>query len=259
MYLAGITWSAAAENGPGSGAVGESEVLAVMQKPGRLPADIERDRRSQPQLVIPLLKLEPGDTVVDINGGGGYYSELLAGVLGESGEAILHNTPGFEAWGINGLRDRFTGRDPGNITRLTINEPELGLRDGELDGAIIVMAFHDLYVVPKRYNGEEYVRVGDPADVGYFLDQVLRALKPGGRLVVVDHAGHPDQGVEENAELHRIEERFARTEIETRGFRSIGDSDALRNPQDERTAIVFDEAIQGRTDRFVLVFEKPAE
>jgi len=247
----------AAESTVTSGEIDEAAVISVLQKPGRLSADIARDRRSRPEMVIPLLNLKPGDRVVDINGGGGYYSELLASVVGETGEAILHNNPGFEAWGINGLRDRFSGRNPGNITRLTINSPELGLRAGELDGAIIVMAFHDLYVVPKRYNGEEYVQMGEPADVDHFLAQVLRGLRPGGRFVVVDHAGHAALTVEENAELHRIEEGFARAEIERRGFRFITASDALRNPGDDRSAIVFDEDIQGKTDRFVLVFEKP--
>ena len=73
---------------PGYGdVIDETAVLAAMAKPGRLAADIERDQNSKPQFVIPLLMLEPGDRVVDIFGSGGYYSELLASVLGEQGEA----------------------------------------------------------------------------------------------------------------------------------------------------------------------------
>jgi predicted methyltransferase len=119
-----------------------------------------------------------------------------------------------------------------------------------------VMALHDLYVIPKRYNGEEYVRVGNPANMDYFLEQVYKGLKPGGRFVVVDHAGDPDSDNETVADLHRIIESFARQEIEARGFRFVASTDALRNPADSRANIVFDEEIQGRTDRFVLVFEK---
>lgn len=236
--------------------IDEAAVLAAMSKPGRLADDIERDSRSKPEAVIPLLNLETGDRAVDIFGSGGYYSELLASVLGESGEVLLHNNPGFEAWGINGLTDRYDGRDPGNITRHTRSGINLDLGLETLDAALVVMALHDLYVIPKRYNGEKYVAVGRSADVDYFFTQVYQGLKPGGRFIVVDHAGDPASDNETVSELHRIIESFTRQEIEARGFRFVASTDALRNPNDNRSQIVFDEDIQGRTDRFVLVFEK---
>lgn len=236
--------------------IDEPAVLTAMSKPDRLADDIERDSRSKPQAVIPLLNLETGDRVVDIFGSGGYYSELLASVVGESGEAVLHNNSGFEAWGINGLTDRYDGRDPGNITRHTRSGINLDLGEETLDAALIVMALHDLYVIPKRYNGQEYVPVGRPANMDYFLEQVYSGLKPGGRFVIVDHAGDPNSDNETVSELHRIIESFAREEVVARGFRFIESVDALRNPDDSRANIVFDEDIQGRTDRFVLVFEK---
>ncbi|GIS50651.1 MAG: hypothetical protein Ct9H90mP25_0850 [Gammaproteobacteria bacterium] len=39
-------------------------------------------------------------------GGGGYYSEFWPRRW-DDGEVLLHNNDGFEAWGINGLNDRF--------------------------------------------------------------------------------------------------------------------------------------------------------
>lgn len=241
-------------------AVDEADVLAAMNQPGRLPADLQRDSRSKPEVVIPLLNLEHGDTVIDIFAGGGYYSELLARVVGSEGEAILHNSMGFEAWGVNGLTDRFADdRAPANINRHTRNGVNLMLTDESVDAALIVMAIHDLYVIPKRYNGQEYVRSGNPANSSYFLDQVLAALKPGGRFVVVDHQGNSDSDLESITDLHRLDETFIRSEIESHGFAFVDSSDALRNPDDDHDRIVFDEDIQGRTDRFVLVFEKPAD
>ena len=254
--LSSIVFCALLANPVQADTVDQAAVLAAMNKPGRLADDIERDSRSKPQAVIPLLNLETGDRAVDIFGSGGYYSELLATVLGASGEVLLHNNPGFEAWGINGLTDRYDGRDPGNIVRHTRSGINLDLGEESLDGALVVMALHDLYVIPKRYNGEEYVQVGNPANVGYFLEQVYKGLKPGGRFIVVDHAGNPDSDNETVSELHRLIESFAREEIEARGFRFVASVNALRNPADDRSHIVFDEDIQGRTDRFVLVFEK---
>ena len=239
-------------------AADETDVLAAMNQPGRLPTDIERDSRSKPEAVIPLLNLKPGDTVIDIFAGGGYYSELLASIVGSGGEAILHNSLGFEAWGINGLNDRFADdRAPANINRHTRSGVNLMLTDESVDAALIVMAIHDLYVIPKRYNGEEYIRTGNPANSSYFLGQVFAALKPGGRFVVVDHQGNPDSDLETMTDLHRLDETFIRTEIESHGFVFVASSDALRNPDDDRNRIVFDEDLQGKTDRFILAFEKP--
>lgn len=233
-------------------------VRLAMAQAGRLSADIDRDSRSRPEAVIPLLNLREGDTVVDIFGSGGYYSELLASVLGDEGEVWLHNNDGFEAWGINGLNDRYDGRDPGNILRHTTSGINLDLGTETMDGVIIVMALHDIYVTPKRYNGEEYVPVGRPANAQYFLGQIYQALKPGSRFVVVDHAGDASMESEAVFDLHRMVESFARSEIEGAGFRFVESSDALRNPEDDHSMIVFDSDIQGRTDRFVLSFEKPA-
>lgn len=234
-------------------------MLEVMAKAGRLAADLQRDLRSKPQFVIPLLNIHSGSRVVDIFGSGGYYSELLAGVVGEAGEVLLHNNEGFEAWGINELHDRFDDRDAGPITRYVASGINLDLAENSLDGAIIVMAFHDLYVIPKRYDGTAYVRAGNPANVTYFLEQVYRALKPGGRFVVVDHAADPGVDQETAGDLHRIVEPFAREEIESRGFHFVASTDALRNATDDRNRIVFDEDLQGRTDQFALAFEKPRE
>lgn len=242
----------------GAAEIDEAAVLRAMGEAGRLADDMARDSRSVPEAVIPLLHIEPGATVVDIFGSGGYYSELLAGVVGDDGEVWLHNNNGFEAWGINGLSDRFDKRDPGNIIRHTRSGINLDLGEETLDGAIIVMALHDIYVIPKRYNGEEYVPVGRPANSAYFLEQIYTALKPGSRFVVVEHAGDAAMESEEVFDLHRMVEAMARSEVESVGFRLKESSDALRNPKDDRSMIVFDSDIKGQTDRFVLSFEKPA-
>jgi predicted methyltransferase len=238
-------------------AIDEAAVLAAMEKPGRLSDDIERDQRSKPASIIPLLNLESSDYVVDIFGSGGYYSELLASVVGEDGEVFLHNNAGFEAWGINGLTDRFSNRNPGNIIRHTREGLELDLKEESIDGALIVMAIHDMYVIPKRYNGVEYVQVGEMANAQYLLQQVYFSLKPGGRFVVIDHAGDESSDNETVSELHRIIESFVRKEIEKQGFQFLSSTDSLRNSEDDRSMIVFDLDVQGRTDRFVLTFEKP--
>ena len=229
----------------------------AMAKPGRLPADLERDKRSRPEAIVPLLNLQLGDRVVDVFGSGGYYSELLASIVGDAGEVLLHNNRGFRAWGVNILDARFNGRVIGNLTQHDREIADLDLGINSLDAALLVMAYHDMYVVPTRYNGEKYVPIGPPADVEHFLQQIYLSLKPGARFVVVDHAAGVSTSMDDAFELHRIHESFAKSEIESFGFQYVASSSALRNPADDHSMIVFDSAIKGKTDRFALAFEKP--
>ena len=62
-----------------------ASIDAALSMPGRLPADLERDKRSRPEVIVPLLNLSSGDRVVDLFGSGGYYSDIIASVVGEQG------------------------------------------------------------------------------------------------------------------------------------------------------------------------------
>jgi len=57
--------------------------------------------------------------------------------------------------------------------------------------------------------------------------------------------------------LHRIDPELAIKDIEAAGFELEDTSDVLKNPDDDHTKIVFDPAIRGKTDQFVLRFRKP--
>src|SRR5215470_8372177 len=45
----------------------------------------EREEEERPSLALPALKLKPGDAVADIGAGSGYYTRLLANLVGEKG------------------------------------------------------------------------------------------------------------------------------------------------------------------------------
>ncbi len=57
--------------------------------------------------------------------------------------------------------------------------------------------------------------------------------------------------------LHRIDEEFAIQDIQSVGFVLQEKLELLRNPSDDYTRDIWDDAVSGRTDRFVLLFEKP--
>lgn len=48
-----------------------------------------------------------------------------------------------------------------------------------------------------------------------------------------------------------------KTEVAAAGFKFVGQSEVLRNADDQHTAKVFDAAVQGKTDQYILKFRKP--
>ena len=49
----------------------------------RIDAHRERDQRSKPEVILGLLNLQQNQSAIDVFGGGGYYSDLMAGVVGD--------------------------------------------------------------------------------------------------------------------------------------------------------------------------------
>ena len=214
----------------------------------RLAADIERDGREHPEEVLALLQIGPGSRVADIFAGAGYYSELIGRVVTPGGEVLMHNNAPYMEFAAKGIADRFEGREVVGVVRHDREPDNLDLGTDTLDAAIIIMSYHDLFYSDKSW----------PAiDADDFISQIANALKSGGRFLIVDHVAAANSGSSAAQELHRIDPVFARRQIESRGLRYVTSSDSLRNATDDHTKFVFDPEIRGKTDRFLLVFEKP--
>ena len=227
-----------------------ASVEGVLANPARSSADRERDARDKPAEVLALARFKRGDTVADILAGGGYYSEILSGIVGPGGKVLLVNNPGYDNFGKKGLAERLADNRLPNVTHVAGPSDALGLVDASLDGAVIVMSYHDLYWVDEK---EGWPKV----DAGQFLDQVVRAMKPGAALLVVDHSAKPGTGSSGAQTLHRIDEQFAIADFRKHGLEWEAAIPVLRNKDDDRTKNVFDPAIRGKTDRFVHLYRKP--
>lgn len=225
-------------------------IARVLADPARSAADRERDARDKPAEVLALARFKHGDTVADLLAGGGYYSEILSGIVGPNGKVLLVNNPGYEAFGGKTLAARLANDRLPNVVHVVGPSDALGMGENVLDGALIVMSYHDLYWVDEK---EGWPKV----DAGRFLDQVVRALKPGGVLLVVDHSAKAGTGSADAQTLHRIDEQFAIADFRQHGLQWEAAIPALRNPEDDRSKSVFDPAIRGRTDRFVHLYRKP--
>lgn len=232
------------------GGASSSDISAVLANPARSAADKERDARDKPAQVLALANFRRGQTVADVLAGGGYYSEILSGIVGPNGQVLLVNNPGYDNFGKKGYTERLANNRLPNVRHVVGPSDALGLGDDTLDGAVIVMSYHDLYWVDEK---EGWPKV----DAGQFLDQVVRALKPGGVLLVVDHSARQGTGSADAQTMHRIDEQFAIADFRKHGLEWEAAIPVLRNPGDDRSKNVFDPAIRGKTDRFVHLYRKP--
>jgi predicted methyltransferase len=245
--------AAASASEPAAAAVVEMEVsiyAAAVSSETRPEADRESDAGRQPEAVLEFLGIQPGDVVLEMWAGAGYYTELLADVVGESGKVIAHaNTPILNFAG-EAHTMRHADNRLANTEILLAENNTLALEADSIDAATIVLNYHDLYWSSEEYGWEEI-------DVPVFLAEVYKGIKPGGTLGIVDHQAVSGSPAETGSTLHRIDSAIVISELESVGFVLDGESNVLANPEDDHTKGVFDPEIRGKTDRYVLRFKKP--
>jgi predicted methyltransferase len=224
----------------------------AVANPARSKEDRERDAREHPATVMAFAGVKPGMKVADVFAGGGYYSELISYVVGTNGTVLLVNNQPYEDYAGKELKPRLAGDRLPNVKHSLVEPRDLKLGKEDLDQVWIVMSYHDLYWADPQQ--------GWPAiDAGQFVRQIYTALKPGGVFLIVDHAAKAGTGKSAAQNLHRIEESFARSDIERHGFEFAGHFDELRNPQDDLDKEIFNKDVRQKTDRFVHLYRKPTE
>ena len=182
-------------------------------------------------------------TIAELMAGGGWYTEVLARVVGPAGRVIAQNSALSDERYGSLLRERLAKLEPGNVA-LSVQELDaLELSPSSLDAVFLVQFYHDTY----------WMGVDRPA----MNRAVFDALKTGGVYLVIDHAAEPGSGARDVESLHRVDERLVLDEVLAAGFSLAAKSELLRNEADSRKRSVFARAIRGYSDRFVLKFVKP--
>ncbi|MGB6310707.1 MAG: methyltransferase domain-containing protein [Steroidobacteraceae bacterium] len=221
---------------------------AAVAHAGRSAADLKRDSLDHPADILRLSGIKPGMRVADVLAGDGYYSELASYVVGPKGKVLMINNAAFDHWS-DGLQARLANDRLGNVEHETVDLNHMNLDPASLDAVLLIKVYHDLYWVDPEGQW--------PAiDTSGVLDQLARALKPGGILLLVDHSAKAGSGKSVASRLHRIEESFAIKDFESHGFKVVAKSDVLRRPDDARDLISYKGPALGKTDRFVLIFRK---
>ena len=219
----------------------------VASNPARV-GDVAKDGQRKGPELLAFAEVKAGQRVYDLIPGSGYFTRLFSLAVGPAGKVYAVwpdeydkvSNPDSDVMRKMAATAPFT-----NVTVLT--QPARAFSAPEpLDLVFTSQNYHDY---PDPFMGKV-----DPAVLNA---AVFKALKPGGLFVIVDHSGRPGTGMTETDTLHRIDVATVKSQVTAAGFMLEGESDLLANPDDPRTGDVFNKAIRGRTDQFVLKFRKP--
>ncbi len=225
-------------------------IQQVLSHPDRSDADRKTDAFRKPEAILNFFQVAPGQTVLDVFAGGGYYSELLARSVGGKGRVDAFNNKAYVDFIGAELNTRLANNRLPNVHRIDAEVDALTLAAKHYDLIFASMAFHDAYYADPEGGWPAMDRLA-------LYRKLFQALKPGGVLAVIDHSARAGRGSDDAKTLHRIEEDLLRRELEQAGFRLEASSDVLRNPQDDRSLSSFEARIRFQTDRFVLRFKRP--
>lgn len=210
---------------------------AVIASPIRTDQDRRMDAARHPAEFLPFTQAAPGMRVLDVSTGGGYTSQLLALAVGPQGR-LYAQAPNPGAAVTKRIADH---PQPNFVLVARPFEDPVPPDAPPLDLITIVLNYHDIAYLP--------------VDRARMNKRLYDALKPGGRLVIVDHAARAGTGTADTKTLHRIDEAVVRSELAQAGFVLDAEGGFLRNPADTRDHSSNNPPVP--TDKFALRFVKP--
>ena len=176
-----------------------------------------REAEEQPERMLDALKIKKGETVADVGAGAGYTSIRIAKRVGPGGSVLATDV---QTQMLALLADNARAAGIKNIKPIRSTQLETNLPEGKVDLALMVDVYHE------ASNPEALLR------------GLKKALKPGGRLVLVEFRGEDDE-VPIRPE-HKMTLDQVRREVEPQGFR-------------------FKESLEFLPWQHIILFEKPPE
>ena len=194
--------------------------LAIAQR------NAARDAWQRPADVMDTLGVRAGNAVADVGCGDGYFVFHLASRVGAEGVVYAVDV---DESALNRLRRRVENEGLQNVHIIHRRPDDPLLPAGGLDAVLIVNAYHEMREHDAMLRG------------------IHSALKPDGRLAIIDGAGADDESRSSLSGRHVISEKLVREDAARNGFRFLSKERGFDRPDS-----------QGRP-WFFLIFEKPAE
>ncbi|HEY7890298.1 MAG TPA: hypothetical protein VIC29_18910 [Steroidobacteraceae bacterium] len=229
----------------------------------RSAANKARDRYRHPIQTLELFGLRPDMTVIELDPGGGWYTEILAPVLHDRGHLIEATAPADAGKRATAFESKLKA-DPAvyrNVRTIPFAPPaQVSL--GQPNSADMVLTFRNLH---------DWLN-DNPATLAAVFKAAYEVLKPGGVFGVTEHRARPyENAVSVSHALHRIPEDYVIELGVKTGFQLAAASEINANPKDTETLNVHrlppdlsgpagEQAHMraiGESDRMTLVFVKP--
>ncbi|KTE17463.1 class I SAM-dependent methyltransferase [Sphingopyxis sp. H115] len=238
-------------------------IAAAVAAPTRTPANLARDPYRHPAETLAFFGVKPGDTVVELWPGGGWYTEILA-PLAKSGGGALYVAAPWER-GLNRIKEK-QAADMGTYGALKLAEfPATGANPKVPDGsADVVLTFRNVH--NWRFDGAD--------NTANAFKQIFAMLKPGGTLGVVEHRLNEGDEAAKEEKSGYMKESSIIAFAEAAGFKLAGKSEINANPKDtkdyEKGVWTLPPVLRegetdrakyiaiGESDRMTLKFVKPA-
>jgi ubiquinone/menaquinone biosynthesis C-methylase UbiE len=170
-----------------------------------------RDATERPQELVDRMDLKPGMTVADVGTGVGYMLPYLSRAVGPSGHVLAEDI--FDDF-LNAAKQRAADRKLVNVAFVKGTETDPRLPAGAVDLILALDSYHH-YDYPEK-----------------MLAAFARALRDGGRLVVVEYYKRPNAIPGQDAVKHiRLDEPDLVREIERNGFRKVSEREHIKDSQ----------------------------
>ncbi len=169
-----------------------------------------------------VLGIRAGSVVADVGAGEGYFTFHLASRVGARGKVYAEDILDSQ---LEKIRERAKKEGLLQIETILGSQSDPKLPPGALDAILLVMTYHEM---------ENYDAI---------VDAMARALKPAGRLAVIDPQGEPNQTRSSYAQEHKMSKELVLQDAARHNLRLVREANGFDS--DENTHLFF------------LIFEKP--
>jgi predicted methyltransferase len=248
LFLAGAALMVSAAVAVAAPAV-TAKMKAAVADPGRPAADTARDENRKPAEMLAFAGITPGKVVVDMLPGAGYFTRIFAKAVEPGGRVYAYFGTQYDA------RLKGQGKDPDNqFADLKEMYKNLDVIHGPLQQFVTP---EPVDIVWTSDNYHDMHNKAYAMDVNEVNKAVFKSLKPGGYYVIIDHKAAESAGDDVTETLHRVKESTTKKEVEAAGFKLVAEGHDLNAPADDGTKKVFDADVRGKTNQFMLKFQKP--
>lgn len=199
------------------------EIQEAVSATARTPANVARDKYRHPVETLSFFGVKPGQTVVEIWPGGGWYTEILAPLTAKGTLYAAAPWPD----GVKGTQ-ALQAKNPAGFGHIKLAafpwaEGQPKVPDGSADMVLTFRNVHNWRMGYQR-NGQDYSAEA--------FAQMFAMLKRGGVLGIEDHRLPESASDEREKNSGYIKVSTVRRLAEQAGFKFVAASEVNANPQD---------------------------